>query len=400
MRDPRYLVVLGACLTQFTVIGMLFSYGVFFKAFETEFGWSRTLLSSCLALAFFVMGVLAIFSGQLNDRFGPRRVLGITGILYGLGFALLSRVDAPWQLFAVFGTFLALGLSTHDIATLSTIARWFEKRRGLMSGVVKVGTAGGQIAVPLVAAGLIAWLGWQDALAAMGIGAAVLLLAAAMLIRRPPETASIINAPGKSAGASFKEARRSRVFWIICAMQFLFFPTLITVPLHLAIHGMDLGLAQGSAAALLSIIGAASIAGRLAIGALSDRIGGRNAYAVCLLFLIVSLCAYAGTANAESLYLITAIYGFGHGGLFVVVSPTVAAYFGMRAHGAIFGTVVFCGTIGGSVGPIAAGFAFDQLGAYTPAFLALAAGAVFALLLARSLPKLTRPEFFEDYPLG
>lgn len=389
MRDSRYLVVLGACLTQFTVIGVLFSYGIFFKSFETEFGWSRTLLSSCLALAFFIMGVLAIFGGRLNDRFGPRRVLGVTGVLYGLGFAILSQVNAPWQLFAVFGTFLALGLSTHDVATLSTIARWFERRRGLMSGVVKVGTACGQIAIPPIAAGLIAWLGWQNALVAIGVSASVLLLAAAMLVRRPPEAETAESPARKAIGASFSEARRSRIFWTICGMQFLFFPTLITVPLHLAVHGMDLGLSQGNAAALLSVIGAASIAGRLAVGSLSDRIGGKNAYVVCLLFLAGSLCAYAVATEPGSLYVITAVYGFGHGGLFVVVSPTVAAYFGMRAHGAIFGTLVFCGTIGGSAGPIAAGLAFDLFGTYTSAFLTLAAGAGLALLLACSLPKPT-----------
>jgi MFS family permease len=73
--DKRYLIVLGACLTQFTVIGLLFSYGLFFKAFEAEFGWSRTLLSSCTSFAFIVMGVLAFFGGRLSDRYGPRLVL-------------------------------------------------------------------------------------------------------------------------------------------------------------------------------------------------------------------------------------------------------------------------------------------------------------------------------------
>ena len=60
MADPRYIVLFGACLTQFTVIGMLFSFGLFLPSFEAELGWSRTFLSSCTALAFFIMGVLAL----------------------------------------------------------------------------------------------------------------------------------------------------------------------------------------------------------------------------------------------------------------------------------------------------------------------------------------------------
>ena len=390
MRDSRYLVVLGAGLTQFMIIGLLFSYGIFFKAFEDEFGWSRTLLSACTALAIFIMGVLAIFSGRMNDRFGPRRVLCVSGLLYGAGFVMLSRVEASWQLFAIFGTVLAVGLSAHDVVTLSTIARWFERRRGVMSGIVKVGTACGQILLPPIAAGLITWLGWRDALVVLGVAAGIVLFAAAMLMQRPPKEGNVsdkllIDGLG-SFGASFAQARSSLIFWTICAIQLLFFPALMTIPLHLAVHGMDLGLSQGAAAGLLSVIGAASIAGRLVVGALFDRIGGRNVYVVCLLILMGTLSGFALIEALGLLYLITALYGFCHGGLFVVVSPTVASYFGMRAHGTIFGAVLFFGTVGGSIGPVLTGLAFDHFTSYAPAFLTLAASAAVAFVLALTLP--------------
>ena len=90
--QPRYLVVIGACVTQFTVIGSFFSFGLLFKTFEVEFGWSRTVLSSCSAVAFLVMGVLAIAAGRLSDKYGPKRVLAVSGLLFGLGYALISQV--------------------------------------------------------------------------------------------------------------------------------------------------------------------------------------------------------------------------------------------------------------------------------------------------------------------
>ena len=390
MGDPRFIVLFGACLTQFTVIGMLFSFGLFLPSFEAELGWSRTFLSTCTALAFFVMGVLAMLGGRLSDALGPRIVLACTGTLYGIGFVLMSQVTAQLQLLVIFGTLIGLGLSSHDVVTLSTIARWFPRRRGIMSGVVKVGTAVGQIAVPPVAALLIVAYGWRAALLMLGITASVLLLIAALSMQRPPApaagTSSIIT------GASFAEARRgpgARVFWTLCATQFLFFPALMSVPLHLAVHGMDLGMTQTLAATMLSVIGAASIAGRLFMGALVDRIGGKMAYTICLLVLLVSLAALILTTAHGGLFVVVAVYGFGHGALFVVVSPTVAEYFGMRAHGAIFGTVLFFGTLGGSVGPILTGWVFDSFGSYTPAFITLALSAAIALVLVRTLP---RPE--------
>ena len=265
--DRRYLIVLGACLTQFMIIGLLFSYGLFFKALETEFGWSRTLLSSCTSIAFLVMGSLAVFGGRLNDRYGPRAVLAVAGTLCGLGYALLSQVSQPWQLFVIFGLFIGVGMSSHDVVTLSTIARWFRQRRGIMTGVAKVGTAAGQIAVPPTAALLIALYDWRQALIILGVAAVALLLTAASLMKSPPAAAGSGDG-GEAAGYSFREARRTRILWMICAIQFLFFPTLTTIPLHIVVHGMDLGMGAAQAAILLSVLGAASVAGRLTIGGL------------------------------------------------------------------------------------------------------------------------------------
>jgi len=386
--QSRYLVVAGACLTQFTVIGLLFSFGLFFKVFEAEYGWSRTLMSAASALSFLAMGVLGMIGGRLNDRFGPTRVLAVTGVLYGVGFALLSQVSQPWQLFVICGSFIGLGLSTHDVVTLSTVARWFEGRRGIMTAVVKVGTAVGQVTVPPVAALMISGMGWQPAVMVMGGGAVVLLLFAALIMKSPPVRTGLSGqAAAPAEGASFAEARRSRVLWTLCAVQFCFFSALMTVPLHLPIHGMDLGMSAAGAAALLSVVGGASVAGRLAVGRLADVIGGRRAFALCFVVLIAGLGGLTGLTVPWALFMTVAVYGFSHGALFVVVSPTVAEYFGMRAHGAIFGTVLFSGTLGGSVGPILTGMVFDRSGSYVPAFLTLTGMSVLALLLVLSLPR-------------
>ena len=85
------------------------------------------------------------------------------GLLFGTGFALISVVGEPWHLFVLFGLFIGVGMSTHDVATLSTIARWFVRRRGMMTGIAKVGTATGQMVLPPLAAVLIAGLGWRGA---------------------------------------------------------------------------------------------------------------------------------------------------------------------------------------------------------------------------------------------
>lgn len=386
--NPRGLVVAGAFATQFIVIGSLFSLGLYVKIFEAEFGWSRTLISSASSLAFLMMGTLAIVLGRFSDRLGPRRVLSVTGLFFGVGLMALSQISAPWHYFAIMGTLIAIGLGAHDVVTLSTIAHWFDKKRGIMTAVAKIGTASGQMALPLVAAALIATVGWRSTFVYLGAFAAAVLFLASMLMRYPREDEAPGAAQGRKAqGLAFAEARNTltlRKLWLI---QFLFFLTLMTVPLHVAAHGMDLGLSTAQAATLLSVIGGASVAGRLVVGVLIDRIGARNALSICLVILATALAGFAVTSGTTVLFFVTALYGFTHGALFVVISPTVAFYFGMKAHGQIFGTVLFFGTIGSAIGPIAAGASFDTLGSYTYAFIAMSVLAVIGLALARTLPK-------------
>ncbi|MGB0507868.1 MAG: MFS transporter [Pikeienuella sp.] len=313
-------------------------------------------------------------------------MLACTGLMLGFGYAMVSQISEPWQLILLFGIFVAAGMSTHDVVTLSTIAKWFAARRGVMTGVVKTGTAIGQVVVPPIAAILIASYGWRTAVITMGAVATILLLVAAFSMAVPPKPVATSQSV-EADGVSYFEARRSSTFWKMCAIQFLFFPTLMSIPVHIVVHGMDLGMTAALAATLLSVTGGASIAGRLVIGGFSDRIGGKNAYILCFLPLIASLLAMLSFGAPNALFIILAFYGFAHGGLFTVVSPTVAEFFGTKAHGAIFGVILFCGTIGGAAGPLMAGWVFDTFGSYDIAFGGLAAMAALGLLLTLTLPK-------------
>ena len=367
------------------VIGLLFAFGVLFKEFENEYGWTRTLLSSCSAIAFFVMGILALFTGRLSDKYGPRPVLAFTGIGYGIGFVLMSKVTEPWQILFIFATFVGLGMGTHDVVTLSTVARWFDKGRGVITGLTKVGTAVGQMIIPPLTAYLIINYGLQTSLVLLGITASLLLLLAALLMSHPPKTDYADVATVKKVSNS--GARQTRTFKKLCAIQFLFFPTLMTIPLHIAVHGIDLGMAFAQASFLLTTIGASSIIGRLVVGLFLDLMGCRNAYFICFIPILISLVGLLCFTSHSFLFFFMAIYGFGHGGLFAVVSPTVAGYFGMQEHGALFGTILFFGTISGAVGPVLTGYAFDHFGDYNAAFTVLALLIAIGLALVITLPK-------------
>lgn len=390
---PRVPVV-AACLTvQAVTVGSMIAYGVFFKSLEVELGWSRTMLSIASALSFLVMGVLAIVAGRLNDRFGPRGVLTVSALAFGIGYGMMYFIQAPWHLFVLYGVFFGIALSTHDVVTLSVIARWFSRRRGQMTGIIKTGTAVGQVIMPIVAAALISLMGWREACLIIGVTGSIILLIAARHMRRDPpeEVIAMQRSAGAAAawqGISFAAARSTRQFWTLCAIQLAYFQTLLTVPLHVPVHAQDLGMSQTTAATILSTIAACSIIGRLTIGTLIDRIGAKRGYIFGLVPLFVSLLLLRTIEDPAMLYLFAVIYGIGHGGCFTVVSPAIAEYFGMKAHGSIFGVVVFFGTLGAAVGPWVAGWIFDHHRNYDIAWISLAVLVFIAIVLVLTLTPL------------
>ena len=83
---------------------------VFFKPILIEFGWSRATISGAFSLSWIIQGVLGVLMGGINDRFGPRVVVSICGLLFGLGYLLTSRIAAVWQLYLFYGVIVGIAL--------------------------------------------------------------------------------------------------------------------------------------------------------------------------------------------------------------------------------------------------------------------------------------------------
>lgn len=394
-----YNIVAAGCTVQMVAIGALFTYGVFFKHFQVEFGWSRALVSGASSLTFLTMGVFGILAGRLNDRIGPKPIMVLSGMLLGLGYLLMSQLQSPWHLYLFYGLLVGIGLSTHDVITLSTVACWFDKRRGMMSGIVKIGTGAGQLVVPMSAAALIAFQGWRNAYILIGGSALVILVAVALVFRRDPreigqfpdgqsrdpESRAIADT---NPGISLKEACGTLQFRILCLAEFMAFFCLFTMIVHTVPYATDIGLPAATAAAVLSTIGGVSMLGRFVMGSALDKIGGKNALMVCFILLLTSLIWLQTARTGWMLFVFAAVYGFAHGGFFTVMSPLVAELFGIGSHGLIFGMVLAAGTIGATIGPLLAGRIFDMTGSYQLMFLILSGMALIGLAIVFMLQPL------------
>jgi len=373
-----YWIVLACAGVQGVGIGTYVTFGVFFKPLLADFEWSRATLSGAHSLAFLISGIVGILVGRLNDRFGPRFLMTSAGFLCGVALLLMSGISAPWQLYLFYSGLFGIGLSAVDVIALSTTARWFVRRRGVMTGIVKMGTGSGQLVTPLAAGILIASFGWRKSYMIMGGTAMVLLIAAAQLLRRDPSHMGLLPdaAPTQTTGAAFMErglslheALGSRQFWTIIFAHLAGVFSLMIVMLHIVPHATDIGVTPTAAAGLLSTIGGVSIAGRFVVGNAIDRIGTKPSMISCFILLITVLLLLQAANELRMLYVFAVLYGFTHGGFFTVISPIVAEYFGLRSHGLLIGIAVFAGTVGGFIGPIFAGYVFDTTASYRIAFL-------------------------------
>jgi MFS family permease len=382
-KDPKgqYLygkVIAASCFCiQAVGIGTYFSYGVLFNPLIDEFGWSRASISAAASMAFLLMGVLGIGVGRLNDRFGPRILMTVSGVFFGLGYFLMSRLEAIWQLYLFFGIIFGIGLSTIDVIALSTIARWFIRKRGIVTGIVKVGTGFGQMVIPFLASILIIRYGWRNSCVVIGVAVMIILVAIAQLLRRDPgqmglapdgDVSGSTDGPLSGAeGLSLREAIRTRQFWTMCAAMLAIVYCLMTVMVHIAPYAREMNVSPTRAAGLLSTIGGVSMAGRFVSGIAIDRIGSKRVMIFCFILLIAVFLWLQIATELWMLYLFAVVYGLAHGGFFTSFSPIVAEFFGIESHGALFGIAMFFGTFGGALGPFIAGYVFDNTGAYAGA---------------------------------
>ena len=394
-----YRIVAASSVIQMMYLGCIFAYGVFFPELEVEFGWSRTTISGAASLNFFVLGLFGVAAGSATDRFGPRIVLTICGPLFAVGYLLMHRMASIWELYLFYGLLGGLGMAAHDIATLSTVARWFIRYRGLMSGIVKAGAGIGQVLIPPAAAVLVITYGWRQACLLIGIVGLIVLVVAAQVMRRDPQERGLrplgdevyLNSEyDRNENIwTFRKALVTRQFWILCMAKLSDMFCLLTIVTHIVPHGIDQGLTRSESVMVLSTIGGCSILGRLLLGTTFDKLGTKRSLMICFSMLLTSFILLQLLDEPRLLFLFALIYGIAHGGFFVVASPSVAHFFGTRYHGFIFGIVLFVGTLGGTAGPLLAGKIFDVTGSYDIAFLLLTGFATFGLLLTSRLRALT-----------
>ena len=387
-----YIVVAAVSVVMLAVSGAGQTFGIFFKPLLVEFGWTRASTAGAQSVRSVLYGILVVVTGRVNDRFGPRLITTAAGFFLGLGYFLMSHLQNSWQLYLYYGVVIAVGSSGEMVPLVSTVTRWFVKRRGLMTGIVLSAAGLSQTIIPLLVSRILVAYDWRQSYVIVALIALVPTIVAAQFLRRDPaqmgqspygagkvEAGRVIS---DAKGLSFREAIHTWQLWQLCVVVATSSFGVGVIQVHIVVYATDLGMSVTSGANILAFIGGLGIAGRIIMGSAADRIDTKLALIIACILQAGALFLVIGAKEAWVLYLFGAIFGFGFGGFLPVHSLIVAELFGLSSHGVIYGLTMLSVTIGLGIGSFLAGKIFDIMGSYSLAFLLSAVAMVIGLISA------------------
>ncbi len=341
-------IVAVGIVAQMLGMGLISAYGVFVVPVATEF--SAPMASMGLGYSIFLLtgGLLGPFLGPALDRRSIRAIM-LAGVVVMLaGLLLLSRAQALWQA----GLALALavgGMMMYGMLPVHVLlVRWFTLRRGLALSIAALGIGVPGLFVPLLAAELIESVGWRDAIAVLAIGAAVLVapVLAWLVVGRPSDLGQhpdgLAPPPGSDAAPevaapSSGALLRQPNFWFLTAGLGLVFSAALYHGLFLVPFLESLGVPRTRAALVLSVTAVFSIAGKLGVAAIADRVDIRR---LIWALLVLQASAWLMLIARPSLSMAFAAgvgFGLGTGALLPLPAMLLSACFGPSIFGRVAG---------------------------------------------------------------
>ncbi|MFH1480087.1 MAG: MFS transporter [Pseudomonadota bacterium] len=387
-------LMVAACFTLTLTLGETFwTFGIFFKPLEHEFGWNRAVISSIFTAFLLGYAVSAIASGKLADRYRPRPILLISALLIGVGLCLCSLASNIHH-FHLFLFTVGLGSGATWSVPNATVQRWFygKKNAGLALGIVVSGVGvGAMVFAPLINY-WISTSGWRNTFLIIGVLFFSIMVTASLVIRpSPPDTMGKVHDDHPEAvpnDVALRAPKRLLLTWAFAAMAFMVSAGVFAfqiISAHIVPHATDVGISPSASAAALGLMGGFSVPGRIASGLLASRWGWRKLLSIAFFGMGASIVWLLILKDVRMLYAFVFFYGVFHGIRISGQVGVLAEIFGVRSLGELIGVSSALAMAVGAFAPYIAGVVFDTKGTYAPVFLIVivllvAAGLVAAML--------------------
>ncbi len=351
--------------------------GALLKAFPE---WSHAqvaLIPSSLALSVGCMGPVA---GWLLDRIEARLVMPLGAALVGIGLIGASR-SATFADLLLFNVLVGAGLGASAWLPASVvIANWFGERRGIALGLATAGMELGGMAMTFVLGYVIAHYRWSTGYFVLSLPILIFIVPLLLAIVRT-RPGGQVNMKGAAvtnvlSGYGVRQALETRVFWLLVIVQ-VAWGFSAGVFIHIVAFLMGLGYSLSFATAVVGVFIGLAAAGKPTMGALGDRIGGKNALCIALLLMALSIFVLLLASHRWLIGLYLILIGVSGAAPAALVPLVLSETLGLKRFGTLYGWIQLAVTVGFFIGPIAIGKLYDLTHSYTAGFkLAAAVGLV------------------------
>lgn len=387
----RWVIVAAGGLLSCVAIGSMFSLPVLLQSVARDTGWSVTGVSSAMTIGFLALAVGSMAWGTLSDRFGPRFVVLAGSVLLAASLALASRMTSLVGFQLVFGLLVGLGTAAIFAPMMACVTGWFDTHRGLAVSLVSAGMGVAPMTMSPLAALLVTSYDWRTTLLIIAGIAAVLMIPAALLVRRPPALSG-----GPAAQADMPETMtvgqvlRSPPFLVLVATNFFCCAIHAGPIFHTVSYAVTCGIPLMAAVSIYSLEGLAGLGGRIAFGLAGDRLGVKRVIVAGLLIQSGGAMAFIFARDLGTFYAVAAVFGFVYAGVMPLYAVLARENFPLRMMGTVIGGTAMAGSLGMATGPLVGGLIYDSFASYRWLYVGssvVGLGAVLIALTFRPLPK-------------
>ena len=382
------------------------SNSIFFGPIKEDLRLNSAKTSVIFATSRAEGSIAGPFVGRLVDRFGARPMILVGGLMAGLGYVLLHRVDNYWVFMAVFVLIVSAGRSAGMGQTLLSAANtWFVRRRSMAMSICITGfSSGGAVILPLITVGVHS-IGWRDVMLYSGIFMCIMVVPLAMVVRRSPESMGLLpdgDEPGRAAEArrgdrrpvevpvdfSVREALGTNAYWVLLVATVLRIGLWGAVSLHMVEMFAWKGIERETAGFLFSLLFFLSVPTRLTAGYLGDRLPIQPLLCAGMASGALATLCLLGLEGNLAVYAFIVLLAVEQGGS-TLNWVILGNYFGRKSFATLMGIMSTCFNIGMLFTPIYAGWIFDSTDSYK---LVLMTFAPFYALAAVCYLGVRRPE--------
>lgn len=366
-------------------------FAIFFLPVSRDLAINRAQTSIIFSLSRAEGAFEGPLAGWLVDRFGPKPLLFGGALVTGVGFIALSRVDSYLAFMFTYLVVVSLAYNAgfmHPVMT--TVNSWFIRRRGLAFAVTQAShNLGTAIGAPVIAY-LVHEHGWRTASIASAFALWILVLPTSLLIVGSPEKVGMMpdGVPIAKAGTpgayptqrdfTVREALKTRAYWLLALATTLRLFVINTLSLHMIPIFVWKGVSEPTAALALGALAVLGVPTRILIGVTGDKLPKNLVVACGILVGIAGILQLLFVQDEWSVWVFVAVFSIMEG-VIPLNWAMIGDFFGRAKFATLRGTMGLIYTWGAVIGPVAAGWIFDQTDSYAPVlwgmvgFFALAA---------------------------